>query len=106
MTDIMGLVTMCRRAGKLKMGMDMTKNACAAGEASGVLVASDISEKSLKEVKYFCQKHNVVIYSMGMDMDEVSIELGKKTGILAVCDMGFMKALSAKLTIIENDTQI
>lgn len=107
MSDIMGTVTMCRRAGKLQMGMDMTKDACANGVAKGVLVATDISEKSLKEVKFVCKKYNnVPIYSLGMTMDEVGFKLGKKIGIATVCDKGFMKKIGSLLSEIENDTEI
>lgn len=104
MNKLMGILTMCRRAGKLQMGMDMTKDACANGVAKGVLVASDVSEKSLKEVKFVCKKYNdLPIYSMDMTMEEVGFELGKKIGIAAVCDKGFMKKISTILKELEND---
>ncbi|MBE6837589.1 MAG: 50S ribosomal protein L7 [Ruminococcus sp.] len=106
MSDIMGTVTMCRRAGKLQMGMDMTKDACANGVAKGVLVATDISEKSLKEVKFVCKKYNTPIYSLGISMEEVGFKLGKKIGIAAVCDKGFMKKIGSVLEEVENDTEI
>ena len=52
--DNSGLLGICRKAGKLKLGMDMTKGACESGEAKAVFTASDISQKSLKEVKFSC----------------------------------------------------
>ncbi len=98
MNGIMGLLTMARRAGKVKMGMDMTKDAVKNGEAKAVLVASDLSEKSLKEVKYVCQKDKVVkIYSTGLSMEQIGYELGKKVGIIALCDKGFAKKISTVL---------
>lgn len=99
MNSAMGLITMARRAGKIKMGMDMTKDAVKNGEAKAVLVAEDLSEKSLKEVKFVCESaKGVKIYSLGLKMDEVGYDLGKKVGIIAVCDMGFAKKLSTILT--------
>lgn len=106
MSDIMGTITMCRRAGKLQMGMDMMKDSCVNGIAKGVLVATDISQKSLKEVKFVCKKYNLPIYSLGITMDEVGIRLGKKIGICSVCDKGFMKKIGSVLLEIENDTEI
>lgn len=102
----MGTVTMCRRAGRLRMGMDMTKDACAAGEAKAVLVAEDVSAKTLKEVKFVCAKYGVKLYAMGIPMDEIGFELGKRVGILAVCDDGFAKKTGRILETIENDTEI
>ena len=37
MNNKIGLVTMCRKAGKLVMGMDMVKDACNTGKACAVL---------------------------------------------------------------------
>ena len=104
MSSVMGILTMCRRAGKLRMGMDMAKDGCASGEAKCVLVADDISEKSLKEIRFVCAKYeNIPVYSLGMTMDEVGIGLGKKIGIAAVCDKGFFKKIGSMLERIEND---
>lgn len=107
MSSLMGLLTMARRAGKVKMGMDMTKDAVKNGEAKAVLVADDVSEKSLKEVKYVCKRYGgVEIYSMGLSMEEIGYDLGKKVGIVALCDKGFAKKISTMLNIIENDSEI
>lgn len=91
MNSILGLLTMCRKAGKLNMGMDMMKAACAGKTACGVYCATDISAKSLKEVRFVCGKDKVKLYSLGVSMDEIWADLGKRTGILAVCDAGFNK---------------
>lgn len=107
MNNLMGLLTMARRAGKVQMGMDMTKDAVKNGVAKAVLVANDVSEKSLKEVKYVCERYgDVKIYSMELSMDEVGYDLGKKVGIVALCDKGFAKKISTLLKMIENDTEI
>lgn len=107
MNNLMGLLTMARRAGKVQMGMDMTKDAVKNGVAKAVLVANDVSEKSLKEVKYVCKRYgDVKIYSMELSMDEVGYDLGKKVGIVALCDKGFAKKISTLLKMIENDTEI
>ncbi len=98
-----GLFSMCRRAGKLCMGMDMVKNACASGEACGVYVASDISEKSLKEAKYICYKNGVKLYATDMDMQQIADTVGKRSGILAVCDKGFNKKASSSFSEIPID---
>lgn len=103
MADISGTLTMCRRAGKLTVGMDEVKNACRGGRACGVLVASDVSPKTLKEIKFVCGTESVSLYGADMTMDEIGNCLGKRFGILAVTDSGFMKAMAKKLKKIEID---
>lgn len=102
--NISGLLSMCRKAGKLTMGMDMVKGSCHDGTARGVYVATDLSQKSLKEVMYACNKDSVKLYSAGMDMQTISDSIGKRTGILAICDPGFNKKAASQCEEIEIDT--
>jgi ribosomal protein L7Ae-like RNA K-turn-binding protein len=98
-----GLISMCRRAGKLVMGMDMVKDACAAGTAKAVFAAKDFSPKSLKEVKFSCARYGIEIYSLDMTMDEIGDGLGKRTGVVAMTDAGFAKSCKKGLVQIEID---
>ena len=101
-----GLVSMCRKAGKLAMGMDMVKEACNTGTAKAVFAASDFSPKSLKEVKYVCWKNGVGRYALGMTMDEIGAGLGKRTGVVAIMDGGFAKSCKKgleEIPISENE---
>lgn len=107
MSNVMGILTMCRRAGKLRLGMDMAKDGAKTGEAKAMLVATDISEKTLKEIRFVCAKYNnLPIYSMGMTMNEVGFSLGKTIGVAAVCDKGFAEKISTMLEKVENNTEI
>ena len=100
-----GILSMSRKAGKLVMGMDMVKDACSAGNAKAVFTATDISEKSLKEVRYTCAKYDVKLYALGMTMDEVALGLGKRVGVVAMTDAGFAKSCAKGLeeVIIDKD---
>lgn len=106
MNKIMGLLTMARRAGKLSLGMDMSKDACKNGISKGVCTATDISPKSLKEIKFVCMCENVPLYSLGIDMESVGTELGKKVGIISVNDGGFMKKAKTYMEEIEIDNDM
>lgn len=99
----MGIITMCRKAGKLQMGMDMVKDSCRNKSAYSVFVASDFSAKSLKEIKFNCFRDNVPLYNLGMTMDEIQRELGKRIGVMAVLDKGFSKACTKGLEEITID---
>lgn len=100
-----GILSMSRKAGKLVMGMDMVKDACSVGNAKAVFTAADISEKSLKEVRYTCAKYDVKLYALGMNMDEVAMGLGKRVGVVAMTDAGFAKSCAKGLeeVIIDKD---
>lgn len=104
--NISGLLSICRRAGKLCMGMDMVKSACHEGTARGVYVATDLSKKSLKEIMFVCYRNGVKLHSAGMDMQTISDSLGKRTGILAVCDAGFNKKALSVTEEIKIDTSL
>lgn len=72
MNNKIGLVTMCRKAGKLVMGMDMVKDACNTGKACAVFAATDFSPKSLKEIKSISYKSGIKLYSLGLTMERYS----------------------------------
>lgn len=103
MNKTLSLLTICAKAGKLKLGMDPVKDVCRSGEACCVLVAQDISPKSLKEVKFFCRQENVKMFSLDATIDDVWSSLGKKAGIIGVLDRGFTKKLSTMLKPIDNE---
>jgi ribosomal protein L7Ae-like RNA K-turn-binding protein len=89
-----GLLSICRKAGKLKCGMDIVKSACESGEAKAVFVTSDLSAKSLKEIRFSCAKNSVKIYRLDMTMQDAAAAMGKKSGIFAVTDGGFAKSFA------------
>lgn len=86
---LLDLLTICRKAGKLEMGFDAMKEALAKEKAAAVIVAADISQKTEKEVRFFSDKKNVTVKKAGFTIDEVYSRLGKRAGILTVCDGGF-----------------
>ncbi len=98
-----GLITICKKAGKLAVGMDMVKKVCTEGAAAAVFITTDISEKSFKEVRYVCAKNGVKLYRLEMTMDDMWYGLGKKAGIIAMTDAGFAKSCAKGLQQIQTD---
>lgn len=92
-SDKSGLLGICRKAGKMKFGMDMAKSACESGEAKAVFVTADLSAKSLKEIRFSGAKTGIPVFRLSMTMDEIAAAIGKRTGIIAVTDSGFAKSL-------------
>lgn len=91
---VLNLLTMARRAGKLTLGFDPVKDAIFKGTAACVVIATDISEKTLKEAKFITERDDVPLLAAAVTMDELWGALGKRVGIIAVCDAGFAKKLS------------
>lgn len=101
MNKLMDTVTFCKRAGKLVLGFDLVKQATAEGRAALVMLAKDISPKTQKEVEFFCKQYQAVLKQVPITLDEFWYLIGKRTGIVAVCDTHFAEKL---LTVIETET--
>lgn len=86
-------ISLCRRAGKLQLGFDQVKDAAQAGEVKAVFVASDLSDKSKKEVCFFCSKVNVPVYCLPVTKDEIKIAVSKGSGVLGITEEGFARNL-------------
>ncbi len=97
MADIMNLLSVCRRAGKLTLGMDEVKGSVHSGKAYIVLVASDTSERSLSEITRVCEEYETPLYQIPESMYDVGQALGKVYGIMSVTDAGFAKATVKRL---------
>lgn len=84
-----GILSICRKAGKMAVGFDPMKEALAAGKACGVVTAADISPKTYKEVCYFCQKHGVPVEPLPLTIGQLGAAIGRKAAVVAVTDRGF-----------------
>ncbi len=84
-----GILSICRKAGKMAAGFAPMKEALDTGKVSSVLTTSDISPKTGKEVCYFCQKHGIPVQSLPMDMQQMGAAIGRKAAVIAVLDEGF-----------------
>lgn len=98
---LLSLMTICRKAGQLSMGFDPMKEALAEGKASAVIIASDISPKTEKEVRYFADRKKIPVEKVQCTIDEIHFCIGKKAGILTICGEGFAKK-ALELCKIEN----
>lgn len=84
-----GILSICRKAGKLAIGFAPMKEALPTGKVSGVITTTDISPKTYKEVCYFCQKHNVPVQEAALTMYQLGAAIGRKAAVAAVLDDGF-----------------
>lgn len=84
---LFGLLSICRKSGRMTFGFDMSKEATEKGRAELILLASDISPKTEKEVRFFAK--NTKVIKTACKIDDFFYGIGKKVGVVAVCDKGF-----------------
>ena len=96
---MMGIISLCRKAGKLKTGFDAVKEAIQKDEVRLVLYAGDLSEKSRDSIDWQAQQ----AYSpppcrqVDLTMEELSAVCGRRAGILAITDQGLAQAVDKLL---------
>lgn len=101
-SKILSLVGLARRAGKTVIGTDLVITAVKAGKASIVLIASDVSERTEKQLCDKCFSHNVKLVSLSATREAMAKAAGKSSPISAVAvtdrnfTAGIVKLLQAE----------
>ena len=94
-------ITLCKRAGKLVVGLDLVKASMQLGEAEIFIIASDISEKTSKEVLFLAENYEYDVVGTMLTMDELWYSIGKRAGVLAIADAGLARGyLKSEPTVI------
>lgn len=107
-SKLLGLISICRKAGKVAIGFDPAAEALAAGKAALVLVTPDLSPKTRSELEYRINKgvKATEMIELPLTMDDLSAVLGKRAGILAVLDNGLADALRRQTNREENSEYV
>ena len=101
MSKLIETVTLCKRIGALEIGFDQMKEAVQNNKVFLVVLASDISSKTEKEVAYVCNNAQVVLRKINLTLDEFWYLIGKRAGVIAITNKSFAEKL---LTMIEQST--
>lgn len=103
---LFGLISLSRKAGKLKVGYQPALDAAASGEADLILTASDLSENSLRKLrnKLASLESPPRVIPIPLLMEDLSRITHRPTGICVVCDSGFAKGIETLTTDDEEDT--
>lgn len=98
--NFLSTLGLCGKSGKLIHGFDPVcdelKNP--RSKIAGVVIAKDVSEKTQKEMRFFCDKYETALYVCENTMDEIKNVIGKRTGVLAVLDEGLFVSLTGRHT--------
>lgn len=94
---------MCKRASLLIMGFDVVKKSMQDGSAELIIVASDLSPKTLKEVIYLSSQFEIEVLTIKQTLDELWYILGKRAGVLSITDYKLSKKILAEAKIQQQE---
>ncbi len=90
---VYGLLGISAKAGKIIAGMDIILENLAKKKVKLVIVAEDASEKTIKNIRYYCEKENVELIIFG-NISENSKSIGKHNkAIIGILDKNLANSL-------------
>ncbi len=92
---LLSLLGLARRAGRLSLGNDPAMEAMQKGKTALLLVAGDLSPRTLKGLCAAAEETHTELLIMEETMDNIGAALGKRTGVIAVNDAGFADKMRA-----------
>jgi ribosomal protein L30E len=84
---------MARRAGKLTLGFDASKETIMNKTSKLILITADVSQKTEKEIRYFAEKENVKVAKIDLTTDDTARLFTKSYGVVSLTDGGFAAAI-------------
>ncbi len=89
---LIGLLGMCRRAGRLVTGFDAVVGMCGAEKAL-LMIADDAALRTVKELRFRLPAQ--AVYRLPLTKEETARAIGshKPVAVLATADEGFSKAI-------------
>lgn len=98
----LSLLGLARRAGKIEAGFDAAVSAARGKKAKLLLAAEDVSEKTVKNLKYEGDRAGIPTVRVKAGMEETGNACGVRAGVLAVTEQGFATAL---LKVLEQEKE-
>lgn len=95
---VLTLLGFAAKSGNLSYGFSVCKEALSRKKARLVIIASDISEKTNKEIVFIAEKSGVTFLKLtNINIFELSNAVGHKCGIISVNENGFAKAIKEEI---------
>ena len=95
-----GLLGIARRSGRILIGFDAVRAALLAGKTQLILLASDCSPKTEKELRFAAEGKTCPLVKVEEDKDTLATALGlqKPVAVVATDDRGFATAMMKTTT--------
>ena len=98
MNNILHLLGIARKAGRLEMGEEPVAAAARSGQARVILLAADAAENSARRAAHFAQRGGMVLLQVPFSKAELGGAVGRTAcAMLAVTDAGLAAAVVKKL---------
>ncbi len=92
-----GLLGITAKAGKVLSGTDLVLEEMAKKQVELVLIASDASEKTIKNMKFYCDKYNVEMIIYGTILEN-SRTIGKyNKAVIGIKDKNLANAIKKEI---------
>lgn len=102
MDNILHMVGLAKRAGRLEVGEEPVGAACRARDCRLILVARDAADNSFRRVRHFADAGQCLWISVPYTKDELGSAVGRTScAMLAVTDVGFAEAIVKKLAAVD-----
>lgn len=98
MDNILNMVGLALRAGRLEVGEEPVGAACRARDCRLILVARDATDNSFRRVRHFADAGQCLWVSIPFTKEELGSAVGRTAcAMAAVTDIGFAEAIGKKL---------
>ena len=96
-TKILGLIGLCKKAGKIVSGAALCEKEIRAGKTELIIIANDISQTGLKAITDICEHYHVK-HIICCDKNSLGKAVGAagERSVIAVNDKGFSDAILKK----------
>ena len=88
-----GLLGICRKAGKLSVGHDESKNSVKTRNAVLCILASDSSQRLKTEFETLCSENGVTFLPVSYTVEQFLFIIGSKAAVITVNDAGLAQKL-------------
>lgn len=96
---VLSMLGLCRRAGRLSVGTEAVMTAIKRKKSRLVVIASDISPKTEKELRFTAKDTDLPIIRIPHPLLEVGHAIGVGAGVVSVDDDGFAGAIVKKIEL-------
>lgn len=102
MDNILHMIGLALRAGRLEVGEEPVGAACRARDCRVILVARDAADNSFRRVRHFADAGQCLWLSIPYGKDELGAAVGRSScAMAAVTDIGFAEAIVSKLALTD-----
>ena len=102
MNNILSMLGLAKKAGRLEIGEEPVGAAARARDARLILLASDAADNTLRRARHFADAGACLLTQIPATKDELGSAVGRTScAMLAITDIGFADAVAKKLAALD-----